>query len=92
MIKEAQSTFAFCAQPLFQNTFSHTGGAVGASSVLLIEPERELVIALITNLQNAGGIYRIAMDVAKELTKENLSIEDVEQRLKKIKIKEHDKN
>nr|XP_027200764.1 serine beta-lactamase-like protein LACTB, mitochondrial [Dermatophagoides pteronyssinus] len=44
---------AFAAEPPFNNVAMHTGGAVGASSLLLIEPDSEIVVAIIVNLQHA---------------------------------------
>lgn len=60
---------AFTAEPPYPTLFSHTGGAIGATSVLLIEPQSEIVIALITNLGAAMGISRIATQVLNEFTK-----------------------
>lgn len=50
----------------------HTGGAVGATSVLLIipcsktcsNPRCGICVVILTNLENAGEIYRTALDIA----------------------------
>jgi serine beta-lactamase-like protein LACTB len=50
----------------------HTGGAIGATSVLLIipctnncsNPRCGICIAILTNLHNAGEIYQTALDIA----------------------------
>lgn len=60
---------AFTAEPRYPTLFSHTGGAVGATSVLLIEPQCEIVIALITNLGAANGISQVATQVLDQFTK-----------------------
>lgn len=58
---------------------SHTGGAVGASSVLLICPfteegaecpPRGLAVTVLTNLQSCTGLNRLASDIAN-VFKEN---------------------
>jgi len=84
-VKDAKSEYAFCAEPLFPNLFSHTGGAVGASSVLLIEPKHELVVTIITNLQNTSGIYKAALDIVQEFTKDNITHQQLAKMLSQIK-------
>jgi hypothetical protein len=50
----------------------HTGGAIGATSVLLIipcsnncsNPRCGICIAILTNLHSAGEIYQTALDIA----------------------------
>ena len=73
-IMEEKSEYAFCKKQRFY--VSHTGGAVGASSVLLIfprelddnsnkeSPPQGVVVAIICNLQNVG-LSKLALDVAK---------------------------
>ena len=56
MVRDFKVEKAFTADPGFETIISHTGGAVGATSVLLIEPKNEMVIAIITNLQETSGI------------------------------------
>lgn len=60
---------------------SHSGGAVGASSILLIKPNddvgvnssyverrrprpRGITVAVLTNLQECGGLTKLALDIA----------------------------
>lgn len=73
-------TVPFSERPPFtrdqRQYFSHTGGAVGASSVLLVLPRcmevvpangiapRGVVVAIIVNMQSVG-MNRLALDVAK---------------------------
>ena len=67
--------YAFCQKRRFYTC--HTGGAVGASSVLLIYPRKStsdgpnkdappsgVVVAIICNMQNVG-LTKLALDVAK---------------------------
>ena len=72
-VMEDISEYAFCKKQRFYTC--HTGGAVGASSVLLIYPRKSvesnsqnppngIVIAIICNLQNVG-LSKLALDVAK---------------------------
>ena len=73
-IMEEKSDYAFCKKQRFYA--SHTGGAVGASSVLLIfprkvgenskvdSPPQGIVVAIVCNLQNVG-LSKLALDVAK---------------------------
>ena len=67
------SDHAFCQKRRFYTC--HTGGAVGASSVLLIFPRKStdnsknsppsgIVVAIICNMQNVG-LTKLALDVAK---------------------------
>ncbi len=80
-----KSQFAYCAEPLFPTIFSHSGAAVGASSMLVIEPNNELVIAIITNLQDASGIQSIALEIAEEFTKQKVSAQQLDELLSQIK-------
>lgn len=64
-IKDGKASFASCAEPPFENCFFHTGGAIGATSIILIEPQTELVVAIFTNLQNAEGITMLGFEIAK---------------------------
>ena len=71
---EEKSEYAFSKKQRFYA--SHTGGAVGASSVLLIFPRKVeenskvdtppqgIVVAIVCNLQNVG-LSKLALDVAK---------------------------
>lgn len=72
VIRDVKAANAFTYEPQFSTLISHSGGAVGASSLLLIEPEREIVVALITNLESLDslGITRIVMEVAEQFAKE----------------------
>ncbi|OTF79749.1 hypothetical protein BLA29_002729 [Euroglyphus maynei] len=56
---------AYAAEPLFDNCAMHSGGAVGATSILVIEPENEIVVAIIANLQEAGQISAMGLEIAK---------------------------
>ena len=60
---------ASCHEPPLNNVACHSGAAVGASSVLLILPEEEIVAAIICNLQNVS-LYNLAIDVIKVFLKE----------------------
>lgn len=66
VLRDKKAKSAFTYEPRYTTLFSHTGGAVGATSVLLIEPESEVVVALIANLEAARGIQKIALDVADQ--------------------------
>ena len=58
--------------------FSHTGGAVGASSVLTIVPEERegegkeegspcgVVVAVIFNLQEVKGVFKLGVQIAEQ--------------------------
>ena len=70
MVRDFKAEKAFTAEPGFETIISHTGGAVGATSVLLIEPKNEMVIAIITNLQETSGIYQTALDIALQFSSE----------------------
>ncbi len=43
----------------------HTGGAVGATSCLLIVPDQKLVIAVLCNLQSAGEIVKFTLRISR---------------------------
>jgi len=43
----------------------HTGGAVGGSSILLMLPNEEIVVAIILNIQKVSGIVNTALHIAK---------------------------
>ncbi|XP_054161613.1 serine beta-lactamase-like protein LACTB, mitochondrial isoform X2 [Oppia nitens] len=68
VIRGTQSKFSYCSEPMFSHIFSHTGGAIGASSVILIEPNNELVVTIITNLQQVGAIYEMGLYIAQQFT------------------------
>jgi len=73
-VMESKEEYAFAKKQRFFT--SHTGGAVGASSVLLIFPcdkndntsettkPKGVVVAIICNMQNVG-LGKLALDVAK---------------------------
>lgn len=42
----------------------HTGGAIGCTSLLMIEPENEIIVAILCNLQDAENITSVGTDVA----------------------------
>ncbi len=49
--------------------FGHTGGAVGACSVLTIIPGeagKGVVVAVILNLQEVKGVFNLGLKVAEE--------------------------
>lgn len=56
------------AEPPFDDIVHHTGRAIGASSILLILPKEEIVVAMICNLQ-ATSLYDLAIDVSKVFLK-----------------------
>lgn len=69
----SQNNYPFCKSNQFY--VSHSGGAAGASSVLLIlprtdeavtsdKPVRGIVVSMIANLQNVG-LHRTALEIAK---------------------------
>ena len=68
-VKNGSAKVAFGPEALFDNFAAHTGAAVGASSVLLIEPENEIVVSIITNLQSVNGVMDSALDLAKQFSK-----------------------
>ena len=70
-IKDGSAKVAFGPEPAFENVAWHTGAAVGATSILLIEPKSEVVVAILTNLQSANGILDSALDIAKQFSKLN---------------------
>jgi CubicO group peptidase (beta-lactamase class C family) len=37
-------------------TVWHTGGAMGGSTILMIQPDRDIVVAILTNVQNVGHV------------------------------------
>ena len=69
-VRKKQKTFGFCLDQ--SHYVSHTGGAIGASSVLLVAPQQVqesdklpqgVVVAVICNLQEVG-LNKLAADVA----------------------------
>jgi serine beta-lactamase-like protein LACTB len=69
----SQNNYPFCKSNQFY--VSHSGGAAGASSILLIlpradeavtgdKPVRGVVVSMIANLQNVG-LHRTALEIAK---------------------------
>jgi len=46
------------------DTAWHTGGAMGGTTILIIQPERGIVVALLTNLQGVGGLGATADQIA----------------------------
>lgn len=60
---------ASCSEPPFAHVACHTGSAIGASSVLIILPEEEIVIAAFCNL-GPISLYNICCDVIKIFLKE----------------------
>lgn len=69
VVRDETAKKAYASTPRYSTYFSHSGGAVGASSLLLIVPEQELVVALIINLQAAKELYRIGYDVTDAFAK-----------------------
>ncbi|KAJ6225774.1 hypothetical protein RDWZM_004319 [Blomia tropicalis] len=69
-IRNESAKKAFAAEPRFSTLFYHSGGAVGASSLLIIEPEKEIVVAFITNMLSAKEMYRIVYDVTEIFSKQ----------------------
>ncbi|KAI2796951.1 hypothetical protein BLOT_015593 [Blomia tropicalis] len=69
-IRNESAKKAFAAEPRFSTLFYHAGGAVGASSLLIIEPEKEIVVAFITNMLSAKEMYRIVYDVTEMFSKQ----------------------
>ena len=67
-MKDETGSYAFCAEPKFDNLFFHGGAAVGASSAVVIEPENDMVIALLVNLDGINASV-MAIELAKHLTK-----------------------
>ncbi|KAI7696131.1 Serine beta-lactamase-like protein LACTB [Sarcoptes scabiei] len=74
--RNSKSLTAFTSEQIFENLASHSGGSVGASSMLLIEPNNEIVIALIVNKQEAKGISRIATEIAQIFAKNSNFVKD----------------
>ena len=59
----AASAFTLSAQVAVQpatvdgvRTVSHTGGAMGGSTILLLHPDRGIVVAILTNLQSVRHV------------------------------------
>jgi CubicO group peptidase (beta-lactamase class C family) len=46
---------------------AHSGGATGGTTFLLRDPPRKLAVAIMCNVQNAGGIGALAMAVANSV-------------------------
>lgn len=46
----------------------HSGGAVGASSALVIQPQQEIVVVILANLQEAQNITQMAIEIAKQFS------------------------
>ena len=61
---------AFAAGPPSSMIVSHSGSAIGATSMLLIDPDSQIVVALFTNLQSAGQLYNMTLNVAQQFKKE----------------------
>ena len=89
-VSEEKTGFAFAEKHRFYA--GHTGGAVGASSVLLIYPREKtsqdesnlpqgVVVAIICNLQSVG-LLKLATDVAQVF--EPLKLMSHEYRVRKI--------
>lgn len=68
VIKDAKADCVKCHEPPFSTVAYHSGGAVGASSFLLIVPERELVVAVFCNLQDVG-LAELCFEVANAFAK-----------------------
>jgi serine beta-lactamase-like protein LACTB len=57
------------AEPPFRQIMYHSGAAVGATSFLLVLPEEELVVAVLTNLNSCYGVSALAFNIAKTFHK-----------------------
>lgn len=75
VVRNESARAAFTAEPRFSTIISHSGGAVGASSLLLIEPDREIVLSLLVNVQAAGELYRIGYDVLEAFQRQAIALE-----------------
>ena len=64
VIRDESSKYAYCSEPPLPFLISHSGAAVGASSALVIEPNHELIVSIITNL-NDVGVTPIATEIAR---------------------------
>lgn len=65
VIRNAQPFHASGAVPPFKDVIYHTGSATGGTTLLVIIPEKEMVIAIICNLHMARGIMSLGRDVAQ---------------------------
>ncbi|RWS30656.1 hypothetical protein B4U80_10002 [Leptotrombidium deliense] len=72
LIKNAVPKYASCVAPPFQEMIFHSGGAMGATSHLLIVPEHELAVVVICNLGNCPGLGDMVLNVAKNFA-DNIS-------------------
>lgn len=62
--RDRKAKNAFTAGPRFSTMVKHTGGAIGCTSLLMIAPESEIIIAILCNLQDAKNITSVGTDVA----------------------------
>ncbi|XP_015795320.1 serine beta-lactamase-like protein LACTB, mitochondrial [Tetranychus urticae] len=65
LIRNAQPFHAAGAVPPFKDVIYHTGSATGGTTLLVIIPEKEMVIAIMCNLHSARGIMSLGRDVAQ---------------------------
>ena len=70
-IRDESGEHAFCSEPVFPNLFGHTGGAIGATSILLIEPKNELIVSIIANSTAVAGITPMTYYIAQQFTQQN---------------------
>lgn len=69
VVKDVNLKYKDAAAPPFDQYMYHTGAAIGATSILLILPEEELVIAVLTNLDSCGGLSNLAFNIASTFKK-----------------------
>lgn len=65
IIENAQPKYQHTNCPPFRNAYFHTGATNGATSLLLILPDQELVIALFSNLEGAKNLMSLGVSIAK---------------------------
>lgn len=59
------SQCAFCERSEIKSFVWHNGGLLGVSTILVIVPEQEIIVALISNLGNVSAeIYNLAFLIA----------------------------
>ena len=71
--KESKAIVAGGITPQLEDSIVayHSGGAVGASSFMMVVPEREIVVAAFANLQNVG-LAELCFDVAEKFSNSEL--------------------
>eukprot|EP00092_Neocalanus_flemingeri_P034475 GFUD01037486.1.p1 GENE.GFUD01037486.1~~GFUD01037486.1.p1 ORF type:complete len:623 (+),score=230.90 GFUD01037486.1:36-1904(+) len=71
-VRQRKKNYGFCLDQ--QHYVTHTGGAIGASSVLLVAPQppqegsrlpQGVVVAILCNMQGIGGLNKLAAEIGK---------------------------